>query len=328
MNHPRENFVSEDAWRKKILDPQGPFLQKWNKIFVLSCLIAVSLDPLFFYVPVIDDGKKCLSVDSKMEITASVLRSFTDIFYMLHIIFHFRTGFIAPSSLEFERGVLVEDTWAIAKRYLSSYFLIDILSVLPLPQVVILIIIPKMAGSSYLNTKNVLKSVVIFQYAPRFIRIYPLYKEVATSGILAETAWAGAAFNLFMYMLGSHVIGAFWYLFSIERQTHCWRQACGTQDTCRREYLFCDGAGGAGNLSFLDNHCPITTPNETVFNFGIFLDALQSGVVLSSRGFSDKFIYCFWWGMRNLRYVYAFFMKMSCFVQFGVWCLCYIIQCP
>ncbi|KAJ6387526.1 hypothetical protein OIU78_017279 [Salix suchowensis] len=130
-----------------------------------------------------------------MEITASVMRSFTDIFYMLHIIFQFRTGFIAPSSRVIGRGVLVEDTWAIAKRYLSSYFLIDILSVLPLPQVVI---------SSYLNTKNVLKFVVIFQYVPRFIRIYPLYKEVATSGIVTETAWAGAAFNLFLYMLASH----------------------------------------------------------------------------------------------------------------------------
>ncbi|KAJ6359360.1 hypothetical protein OIU76_000983 [Salix suchowensis] len=206
-----------------------------------------------------------------MEITASVLRSVMDIFYMLRIIFQFRTGFIAPSSRVSGRGVLVDDTWAIAKRYFSSYFLIDILSVLPLPQ-----------------------------YVPRFIRIYPLYKEVATSGIVTETAWAGAAFNLFLYVLGSHVIGAIWYLFSIERQTNCWRQACGTQDTCRREYLFCDGAGGAGNLSFLDNHCPIRTPNETVFNFGIFLDALQSGVVLSSKGFPEKFLYCFWWGMRNL----------------------------
>jgi cyclic nucleotide gated channel len=72
-------------------------------------------------------------------------------------------------------------------------------------QVVILIIIPKMAGSRYLNTKNVLKFVVIFQYVPRFMRIYPLYKEVTTSGILTETAWAGAAFNLFLYMLASHV---------------------------------------------------------------------------------------------------------------------------
>ena len=120
---------------KKILDPQGSFLQKWNKIFVLSCMVAVSLDPLFFYIPVIDDDRKCLVLDKKLEKTASVLRSFTDIFYIIHIIFQFRTGFIAPYSRVFGRGVLVEDGWVIAKRYLSSYFLIDILAVLPLPQV-------------------------------------------------------------------------------------------------------------------------------------------------------------------------------------------------
>ncbi|KAJ6760279.1 CYCLIC NUCLEOTIDE-GATED ION CHANNEL-LIKE PROTEIN [Salix purpurea] len=292
------SFNSEFASRQKILDPQGPFLQRWNKIFVLSCVIAVSLDPLFFYVPVIDDKKKCLSLDSKMEITASVLRSFTDIFYILHIIFEFRTGFIAPSSRVFGRGVLVEDTWAIAKRYLLSYFLIDILAVLPLPQVVILIIIPKMGGSSYLNTKNLLKFVVIFQYVPRFVRIYPLYKEVTTSGILTETAWAGAAFNLFLYMLASHVLGAFWYLFSIERETNCWRKACGKNPGCKREIFFCDG--DVGDVTFLDDSCPIQTPNETIFNFGIFLDALQSGVVLSSMDFPQKFFYCFWWGLQNL----------------------------
>lgn len=120
---------------KKVLDPQGPFLERWNKIFVLSCMVAISLDPLFFYVPVVNGGKKCLTLDRKMETTASVLRSFTDIFYLLHIIFQFRTGFIAPPSRVFGRGILVEDTWLIAKKYLSSYFLIDILAVLPLPQV-------------------------------------------------------------------------------------------------------------------------------------------------------------------------------------------------
>ncbi|KAI3498007.1 hypothetical protein L1887_33693 [Cichorium endivia] len=45
-----------------------------------------------------------------------------------------RTGFIAPSSRVFGRGVLVEDSWEIAKKYMSSYFLVDILDVLPLPQ--------------------------------------------------------------------------------------------------------------------------------------------------------------------------------------------------
>jgi cyclic nucleotide gated channel len=63
-----------------------------------------------------------------------------------------------------------------------------------------------MSGFESLNTKNMLKVVVFFQYVPRLLRIVPLYKEVTrTSGILTETAWAGAAFNLFLYMLASHV---------------------------------------------------------------------------------------------------------------------------
>ncbi|KAK8358113.1 hypothetical protein V6Z12_A05G459000 [Gossypium hirsutum] len=172
----------------------------------------------------VNDDKKCLALDEKMETTACVLRSFTDIFYIIHIIFQFRTGFIAPSSRVFGRGVLVEDSQAIAKRYLRSYFLIDVLAVLPLPQLVILIIIPEMSGLKSLNTKNLLKIVVLFQYLPRVFRIYPLYKEVTrTSGILTETAWAGAAFNLFLYMLASHVFGASWYLFSVEREFTCWK---------------------------------------------------------------------------------------------------------
>ena len=82
--------------RFKILDPQGAFLQKWNKIFVLSCVIAVSLDPLFFYVPVINDAMKCLDLDYKMEITAIILRSFTDIFYVTHIFFSIPYWFYCP----------------------------------------------------------------------------------------------------------------------------------------------------------------------------------------------------------------------------------------
>ena len=121
--------------RKKILDPQGPFLQKWNKIFVLSCVLAISLDPLFFYIPVINDDKKCLESDKNLATTAIVLRSFTDIFYTIHIIFQFRTGFITPSSRVFGRGVLEKDAWKIARKYLSSHFFIDILAVLPMPQV-------------------------------------------------------------------------------------------------------------------------------------------------------------------------------------------------
>ncbi|CAN4085762.1 unnamed protein product [Withania somnifera] len=276
-----------------------PFLQKWNKIFVLSCVIAISLDPLFFYIPVIDNNNKCLHLDRKMEVTASVLRSITDIFYLFHIVLQFRTGFIAPSSRVFGRGVLVEDAWEIAKRYLSSNFLIDILAVLPLPQVAILIVIPKLRGAKSLNTKNLLKFVIFFQYIPRLLRVYPLYKEVTrTSGILTETAWAGAAFNLLLYMLASHVLGAFWYLFSIERESACWQRACGNSSACHHSSLYCDD-DHSGFKTLLNSSCPIETPNTTLFDFGIFLNALQSGVV-ESMDFPQKFFYCFWWGLQNL----------------------------
>lgn len=193
--------------KKRILDPQEPFLQRWNKIFVLSCIIAISLDPLFFYIPVIKGDRFCLDLDMEMEFVACVLRSLIDLFYIFHILLQFRTGFIAPSSRIFGRGELVEDSKAIAKRYIFSYFIIDILSILPLPQVVVLMVRHIVEGPVSHVTKELLKGVIFIQYVPRIWRIYPLYKQVtATSGIFTETAWAGAAFNLFLYMLASHVL--------------------------------------------------------------------------------------------------------------------------
>lgn len=121
---------------KKILNPQSQFLQRWNKIFMISCVIALAIDPLFFYIPVIDGKKKCLNVDFNLEISVCLFRTAVDFFYILHIIFQFRTGFISPSSRVFGRGELIDDPKAIAKRYLTSYFVFDVLAILPLPQVV------------------------------------------------------------------------------------------------------------------------------------------------------------------------------------------------
>lgn len=171
-----------------------------------------------------------------MEIMACVFRTTDDLFYIYHILLQFRTGFIAPSSRVFGRGELVDDPFTIARRYLSSYLIIDILAILPLPQVidinfsrvkrsfvkwmpcsqsmisliywqiVVLLVIPSLHGPVPLTTKEMLKFIIYSQYVPRIIRMYPLYKQVTrTSGMLAETAWAGAVFNLFLYMLFSHV---------------------------------------------------------------------------------------------------------------------------
>ncbi|KAJ6795203.1 cyclic nucleotide-gated ion channel 1 [Iris pallida] len=290
-----DSSTNEGKSNRKILDPQGPFLQKWNKIFVLSCVIAVSMDPLFLYIPIINRESNCLVFDRKLKITASVLRSFTDLFYVLHIILQFRTGFIAPSSRVFGRGVLVEDPKAIARRYISSYFFIDILAVLPLPQVVILLIIPKLKGSASLDSKNLLLFIIVFQYFPRLGRIIPLYLEVTRSaGIIAETPWAGAAFNLLLYMLASHVFGAFWYSLSIERESACWRNAC-EKHNCISTSWYC---GVQAKQSFIATECPVDKQDKKVFDFGIFQQALEN--VVESRNFFPKLFYCLWWGLQTL----------------------------
>ncbi|KHN06303.1 Putative cyclic nucleotide-gated ion channel 13 [Glycine soja] len=299
-----DGSITNLSCRNHVLDPQGATLQKWNKIFVITSVMAISVDPLFFYIPMIDDKKQCLALDGTLKITASVLRTFFDLFYILHIIFQFRTGFIAPSSRVFGRGELVNDPWAIVMRYLSSYFIIDILSIIPLPQLVILAMIPFPKCSVPYVGKDLLKYTIIAQYVPRILRIYPLFKEVtSTSGILTETAWAGAAYNLFLYMLASHVVGAFWYLFSVESRLRCWRRRLKNTTFLHESYLSC-GSGNSTVQSLLKSSCPLTDPQQIqhleTFNFGIFIEALKARVVESNTDFPHKFFYCFWWGLRSV----------------------------
>ena len=101
------------------------------------------------------------------------------------------------------------------------------------------------------------------------------------------------------------VVGAFLYLISIEREDRCWRNAIGSGE---KSVLYCDKNRARNDtlVSWLNTSCPFTNPDDIkdpeVFNFGIFIDALESGVV-ETGDFPKKFFYCFWWGLRNLRFV-------------------------
>lgn len=55
-------------------------------------------------------------------------------------------------------------------------------------------------------------------------------------------------------------------------------------------------------MTLLNDLCPIDPPNAKLFDFGIYLDVLQSGI-LRSTDYPKKFSNCFWWGLRNLRFV-------------------------
>lgn len=124
-----------DPSKKRVLDPRNPFVQNWNKFFVVSCLVAVFVDPLFFYLPIVVEDDVCIRIERKLAIAVTVLRSITDTLYLIHMALQFRTAYIAPSSRVFGRGELVVDPHQIARRYLKKDFWLDLAAVLPIPQV-------------------------------------------------------------------------------------------------------------------------------------------------------------------------------------------------
>ncbi|KAL3530552.1 hypothetical protein ACH5RR_009874 [Cinchona calisaya] len=294
---------SEDYERvkKKIFDPRGPAIRRWNKIFLVACLVSLFVDPLFFYLPIVQE-EVCVEIGTTLEIVLTVIRSIADVFYIIQIYVRFHTAYVAPSSRVFGRGELVIDSSKIAVRYLQKGFWIDVIAVLPLPQVLIWLVIPNLGGSTMANTKNVLRFILIFQYLPRLFLIFPLSTQIVeATGVVTETAWAGAAYNLMLYMLAGHVVGACWYLLSVERQEACWKNTCDQENqSCQYEYLDCRRLTDQSRTTWFQasNITAQCDPNNQAYPFGIYGDAVTSNV--TSARFFNKYFYCLWWGLRNL----------------------------
>lgn len=106
------------------------------------------------------------------------------------------------------------------------------------------------------------------------------------------------------------IVGALWYLFAIERRDTCWYRACyqNRYDNCDTKNLYC--AHEVTNLeawknisaTFITPKCEITDQEKSPFKYGIYAQALSSGV-LDSEKFVSKYFYCLWWGLQNLRYI-------------------------
>ncbi|KAL0297396.1 UNVERIFIED_CONTAM: putative cyclic nucleotide-gated ion channel 14 [Sesamum radiatum] len=211
----------QEPEKKTVLDPGSELVLKWNRIFLVFCLMALFVDPLFFYLPSVlnRDNSSCMQTDLKLGIIVTFFRTVADVFYLLHVIMKFRTAYVAPSSRVFGKGELVMDLNKIAWRYLKSEFFIDVIAALPLPQIVIWSILPAIRSSHADHTNNALVLIVLLQYIPRLYLIFPLSSQIIkATGVVTKTAWAGAAYNLLLYMLASHT-----YLQSITVRLEEWR---------------------------------------------------------------------------------------------------------
>ncbi|MQL93920.1 hypothetical protein Taro_026571 [Colocasia esculenta] len=126
------NILYEDArgWARKyfslinasipIMNPHTKVVQQWNKFFVISCLVAIFIDPLFFFVLSVNEDNKCIVFNSPFAIAIAVVRSVTDFIYLLHMLLQFRLAYVSPESRVVGTGDFVIEPKKIALHYLRG----------------------------------------------------------------------------------------------------------------------------------------------------------------------------------------------------------------
>ncbi|KAF3630674.1 putative cyclic nucleotide-gated ion channel 18 [Capsicum annuum] len=289
---------------KRIHDPNGEFVARWNHIFLFFAFVGLFVDPLFLLLPIIRET--CMSTDNVLGYTILIFRSMVDCVAFFQIYLKFRTAFVSKKTRVFGKGELVMNERKIAFRYMKSDFGIDLAAALPLPQIVIWFIMP-LNGSSATHANHAITLIIMIQYVPRLCVIFPLNaKIIRNTGVVAKTAWSGAAYNLLLYLLASHVLGSIWYLMAIERHFSCWKDECAKKPKdspdCNKDYLDCSSLSKRRREQWAESTVVFkkcdASDDEISFQFGMFGDASSQQV--TSAGIVDRYFYCLWWGLKSL----------------------------
>ncbi|KAJ0104511.1 hypothetical protein Patl1_19486 [Pistacia atlantica] len=284
-----------------IMNPHTKVVQQWNQFYVISCLVAIFIDPLFFFLLYIQKDNKCIAINWPWTTAIVFFRSVTDFVYFLNMLLQFKLAYVAPESRVVGAGELVDHPKKIALNYLRGYFCFDFFIVLPLPQIMILIVLPRnlaLSGANY--AKNLLRTAVLVQYVPKLYRFLPLFAGQSSTGF--ESAWANFFMNLFTYVLSGHVIGSGWYLFGLQRVNQCLRNACDGNQLC--DYIDC----GLGNVTdkFINNVTKWNTWKEdeisnSCFGEDDFYGIYQQAVNLTTiHNIAIRYTYSLFWGFQQI----------------------------
>ncbi|KAM7280251.1 hypothetical protein ACFE04_007385 [Oxalis oulophora] len=314
------NFLYGDpkSWSRKfisflqqyippVMNPHAKIVQQWNKFFVISCLVAIFVDPLFFLLLSVSQENKCIKISWPWTKAIVCLRTLTDFIYTLNMLLQFRLAYVDPDSRGVGAGELVDHPKKIARNYIRGSFFIDLFSVLPLPQIMMLVVLPKMLGQSGANyAKNLLRVSVLVQYIPRLYRFLPLLAgQSPETGLIFESAWANFVINLFTFVLSGHVVGSSWYLFGLQRVNQCLRNACVDSKIAHcKDFIDC-GHGNTDRFRAHDswpgwknntNATDCFTDHGSI-DYGIYMQAVN---LTAKPDMTTRYIYSLFWGFQQI----------------------------
>ncbi|RZB62114.1 putative cyclic nucleotide-gated ion channel 20, chloroplastic isoform C [Glycine soja] len=216
----------------------------------------------------------------------------------------FKLAYVSPESTVVGAGDLVDHPKKIALNYLKGYFFIDLFVVLPLPQIMILFVLPKYLGLSGANyAKNLLRAAILVQYFPRLFRFLPLLIGQSPTGFIFESAWANFIINLLIFMLSGHVVGSGWYLFGLQRVNQCLRNACRDSNITGCSAFIDCGYGPddvSGRAEVWNNNVNATAclnSSSDAFKYGIYVNAVP--LTIETR-VVHKYVFALFWGFQQI----------------------------
>ncbi|WJX71911.1 hypothetical protein P8452_55851 [Trifolium repens] len=282
-----------------VMNPHTKVVQHWNQFLAITCIISIFVDPLFFFLIYVNEDDKCIVINWRMANILAVIRSITDIVYFLNILLQFRLAYISPESRVVGAGDLVDHPMKIALNYFWGYLWLDLFVVLPLPQIMILVVLPSTLGYSGANyAKNLLRLAILIQYIPRLFRYLPLLIGQSHTGFIFESAWANFIINLLIFILSGHVVGSCWYLFGLQRVNQCLRNAC------KRTFLpdcmgliDCNAKGTSTNWTNDEGAKACLSTTSGTFPYGIYEKAVPLTI---ETDLLNKYVYALFWGFQQI----------------------------
>ncbi|GAQ78048.1 cyclic nucleotide-regulated ion channel family protein [Klebsormidium nitens] len=320
LSDPLEDMI-EQSWKKSarkwfcfdsVLNPHSSAVRIWNRVFLLSLLCNTVVDPLFFYLLSVDTTLLCVYVQKAFAITVTALRTINDVLYLINMWLQFRTAYVSKSSLKLGIGALVTNPRKVAMNYvhiLRGGLALDILAILPCPQIAIWILVPRLmtSGNTSRATTTLLCSL-LFQFVIRLFRYFALVRRMQrVVGYIFWGSWWGFVLNLAAYCAAAHVFGALWYLFAVSRVFSCLAHHCERYPGCIPHYLACkppiqfakDPNISIGRLHWSQNvnvtlEC---VQDQKTFHHGIYWNALP---LVVGTSVAEKIAFPIFWGLMTL----------------------------
>ncbi|KAJ0264321.1 Ion transport domain-containing protein [Hirschfeldia incana] len=282
-----------------IMNPHSRFVQIWTRFLAFSCLLAIFIDPAFVFLLSIRQDDKCIEIDWLRTKVFVSLRSMSDLIFFINILLQFRLAFVAPESRIVGAGQLVDHPRKIASNYFRGKFFLDLLIVLPMPQIMILSMLPEHLGTPRSKfEKNSIRVVFLFQYIPKLYRLLPLIAGQTPTGFIFESAWANFIINLLTFILAGHAVGSFWYLAGLQRVKKCLLHA-GNYTVERRNLIDCARGDifAPARASWRHSDSVNACFQEDGFSYGIYLKAVN---LTTQHDIFTRFSYSLFWGFQQI----------------------------